>query len=527
MKHLPVRALRWLAMVSLAGSVFAGELQVVSARQTQPGNVVVTVSYGGTGVPKATDLLLRLGGASDIPAKEVSAAGGPPVSTLLLLCIDRSGSIGPRALKDLKGAMAQAITAQGPAQLPFKVDIMAIGTRPEHLLGFTDRTSEVERALAELATDSNPRGETKLYDAIAGGLAELRAQGDGVKRLIIVSDGKDEGSALTASKLTELAQSSFPIDAIGYGALAGQHSGSLSSIAGATGGRFLQPRNAKELEEALQRYLSGIVTSAFTVVFDYPAAKDNRISESPLLLYTVAGQPTVQRTLNVGVAAPAASVASAPPVPPDPAPDPVKITIWVQIKHFLKAVPSLAWLAAAALAVALAFLTLRRRGPVPPPPGPTPPTKALAPEPAGVVVAATSAKPVRGPTQVGYAWSAPQPGRPTAILRGIAGTARGEQFAVDKSLFRIGSAFENDLVLVGDDFASGAHALLRAEAHGLYVEDLGSLNGSFLNGAPFKSATRSLSPGDEVRFGHSTFQVITPQAAGGPGAKPGYEPAPS
>jgi hypothetical protein len=506
-------------VVGLAGSVFAGELQVVSARQTQPGNVVVTVAHGGAGAPKATELSLRLSGASDIPAKGVSAATGPPVPTLLLLCVDRSGSIGPRALKDLKSALAQAITAQGATQLPFKVDVMAIGTRTEHLLGFTDRTSEVERALAELAVESNPRGETKLYDAIAGGLAELRAQGDGVKRLVIVSDGKDEGSALTASRLTELAQSAFPIDAIGYGALAGQHSGSLSSIAGATGGRFVQARNAKELEEALQRYLSAIVTPSFTVVFDYPAVKDNRIVEGPLLVYAVTGQPTVQRTLDVGIAAPAASAA---PVAPDPLPTPVRDNVWVKIKNFVGSVPSLAWLLAAALAVVLAILTFRRRAPGPAP-GPEPPKNMPVEQPE----TARPAKPARGPTQVGYAWSAPQPGRPSAILRGIAGTARGQQVAVDKSPFRIGGAFENDLVLVGDDFASGAHALLRAEAHGLYVEDLGSLNGSFLNGAPFKGATRSLSPGDEVRFGHSTFQVVAPQAAGGPEAQPGYEAAPS
>ena len=148
----------------------------------------------------------------------------------------------------------------------------------------------------------------------------------------------------------------------------------------------------------------------------------------------------------------------------------------------------------------------------------------------GVIVSSSAPPPpaprVRAPTAVGHAWQQPAPGRPVAILRGIAGTGRGQMISIDKALFRVGCDPDNDLVLVGDDYASGAHALLRFEAGALYVEDLGSTNGTQLNGGTFKSATRSLAPGDELRFGHTTFQLLASrQEAAGLG-RSSVEPSP-
>lgn len=521
-----------LALVVSAAAWHAeadSELQVVSARQLAPGKVLVTVAYGGPGAPKASELALRLGDQRDIGAAGLAAVAEPTAPTWLLLCLDRSGSIGPRALNDLKTALAQALSAQGATQLPFKASVTAIGTRAEHLLGFTDRTAEVAGAVAQLTVETT--GQTRLLDAIAGSLAELRAQGDGAKRLVIVSDGRDEGSTLSAGQVAQLAQASFPIDAIGYGAQSAKYSGSLSTIAGATGGRFVQARSAKEAGDVLQAFLKGIVTPTFAVSFEYAAAQDERVAERPVLVYTSPGQPSISRLLEASLAAPASGVPPAPTGASAPASEPgtkpgespgFTLKLWISIKTVVNAVPLFVWLIAAALIAALAALVARMQTG-----GPKPPEKPPLPTIGGTVVNETPRqRPSRGPTMVGSVWPAPQPGRPTAILRGVSGQVRGEQFAVDKPVFRIGCDAENDLVLVGDDFASGAHALLRAESQGLYVEDLGSLNGSYLNGAQFKGATRSISPGDELRFGRSTFQVLPTRPSGGPAGPSGLEPAP-
>ncbi len=61
-------------------------------------------------------------------------------------------------------------------------------------------------------------------------------------------------------------------------------------------------------------------------------------------------------------------------------------------------------------------------------------------------------------------------------------------------------------LLINDDFASGHHARFQV-AHGLwYVEDLGSKNGTWLNGRRIHSAQR-LKKGDKIKIGHTVVVV--------------------
>jgi pSer/pThr/pTyr-binding forkhead associated (FHA) protein len=63
-------------------------------------------------------------------------------------------------------------------------------------------------------------------------------------------------------------------------------------------------------------------------------------------------------------------------------------------------------------------------------------------------------------------------------------------------------------LVIGDDFASTQHARFRA-AHGLwYIEDLGSRNGTWLNGRRIHAAQR-LKKGDKIKIGHTVVTVVT------------------
>lgn len=69
----------------------------------------------------------------------------------------------------------------------------------------------------------------------------------------------------------------------------------------------------------------------------------------------------------------------------------------------------------------------------------------------------------------------------------------------------IGRAAENDLVLPGDQFASALHVRLDPRPDGVWVEDVGSTNGTFLNSVLLSGAVR-LEPGDLLRVGETEFR---------------------
>jgi FHA domain len=57
-----------------------------------------------------------------------------------------------------------------------------------------------------------------------------------------------------------------------------------------------------------------------------------------------------------------------------------------------------------------------------------------------------------------------------------------------------------------DDFVSSRHALITPAADGVWIEDLGSTNGTYVNGAAV-TTSRLLQTGDVIRIGESQFRV--------------------
>ncbi|MDE3026400.1 MAG: FHA domain-containing protein, partial [Acidobacteriota bacterium] len=58
----------------------------------------------------------------------------------------------------------------------------------------------------------------------------------------------------------------------------------------------------------------------------------------------------------------------------------------------------------------------------------------------------------------------------------------GDVFPVDSAPLTIGRGGQNDLALGGDEFASARHARVEARPDGVWVHDLGSTNGTYVNG---------------------------------------------
>ena len=62
------------------------------------------------------------------------------------------------------------------------------------------------------------------------------------------------------------------------------------------------------------------------------------------------------------------------------------------------------------------------------------------------------------------------------------------------------------VVIPDDQFVSTVHARLFRRGDETYVEDLGSRNGTFVNGQPVQAPTR-LKRGDRVQFGETVGEV--------------------
>jgi pSer/pThr/pTyr-binding forkhead associated (FHA) protein len=82
---------------------------------------------------------------------------------------------------------------------------------------------------------------------------------------------------------------------------------------------------------------------------------------------------------------------------------------------------------------------------------------------------------------------------------------RQHRIELDSAPVEIGRALENEIQLEDDEFASARHARLTPQRDGVWLEDSGSTNGTFVNGDRLTRAQR-LEPGDVIRIGESDFR---------------------
>ena len=95
---------------------------------------------------------------------------------------------------------------------------------------------------------------------------------------------------------------------------------------------------------------------------------------------------------------------------------------------------------------------------------------------------------------------------PRFVLRGVSGAAFGKTFPVGKEVL-IGRQADCDIPIPAEE-VSRHHARAKPTADGLMVEDLGSANGTWVNGKRVQSGL--LRPGDELRLDTIRFLLIAP-----------------
>lgn len=151
-------------------------------------------------------------------------------------------------------------------------------------------------------------------------------------------------------------------------------------------------------------------------------------------------------------------------------------------------------------------------------PASEPPSRALAPRPGARsgaparstrMVAAAEVSGGRRPAARGSAAAASaEGGRPR--LRGASGPYAGQTIDLVKGTTVVGRVPPSDLVLE-DDSVSRRHAEIYKMGNTISVRDLGSANGTFVNGERISETT--LMPGDALRFGVVEFTYSGPKSA--------------
>jgi pSer/pThr/pTyr-binding forkhead associated (FHA) protein len=101
---------------------------------------------------------------------------------------------------------------------------------------------------------------------------------------------------------------------------------------------------------------------------------------------------------------------------------------------------------------------------------------------------------------------APRVGVRSLVLRFISGKYQGGEFPIvsDKQIL-VGRSSDLDMVLV-EDMVSRKHARISMQGDQIWIEDLGSTNGTFVNGEKIKRGR--LKEGDRVLIGTSILKLV-------------------
>ena len=100
-----------------------------------------------------------------------------------------------------------------------------------------------------------------------------------------------------------------------------------------------------------------------------------------------------------------------------------------------------------------------------------------------------------------------------AVVVVLSGEAAGTEYEIRKPNLSLGRAEPSDWIF-DDDTLSREHATLEFVDGELRLRDLGSMNGTLLNGSPARSAV--LKNGDRFELGQQKFQYVIEDRPRGP-----------
>jgi VWFA-related protein len=463
--------LLWVAS-DRAGAGEPGRFAISQVSVRPPAITVYLDLLDGNGQPPA-----------QLPSSEISAAiQGEAVKVAQVTSFDASGEgVAYAALVDISKSIGSSQFTQIRSSLDNWIeglqsaDRMAIFTFGQDYKQLIDFTDDKEKLKAALQNAKPTDRQTKLYLALNNAVNLLQRTETGLpnRRVVVVlTDGKDEGSGITAEDVRDLIQQShIPIYAIGYSRLPDQERQKylevMNRFATLSGGSYATAATLQTAYEEMQRTIRRV----FVVQLVCDGCHADSQSH-PLNITLTTGKVVRTDRFAVNLIAP-------PPPPPEP---------WWKVLLSLKVllIVTLVVCVCVTLVFRAQLKTWIWGHPSPPPPV-TP------------VMVDSGTAPVQQPI--------PRTRGRGIQLTVVAGKEHGRVDhvnLVEKSV--IGRDKGCDVSFPDDTEMSGRHCeLILAGAH-IEVRDLGSTNGTLLNGARLVAEQR-VEDGDLIRAGRTEFRI--------------------
>jgi hypothetical protein len=506
-----------LLLVFHTSLVLAEQLHVGPVYTKQPGVVSVVIELPPGVTPTATDFHLLANGNPVATAQEIKSFRDSQENLALVICVDVSGTMDHGPLEDAKEALLQFL-GKARDRPGDKIALISFADEDKIVSSFEKTRDQLDDAVRSLKIQGH---KTKLYQTIYKALGMFEgADLPKRRRIIVISDGKDEGSTEGALSVTTKSTTlGIPVDTIRHGRIAKQYEEALRYLSDTTGGQFQSASPALPLPVALGvLYRRLLETPSLVVYFKYKADEAGRTIQNALIELTQLAQPPFRGQIPGAIPAPMPEPVEAPISAPISAPI-AEEESQKESRDIVSEHHSNVWfwlLGLGLLGIILAVLVrlykqshdhqapeTEQYGPSQTEIQQTPfiPPKLETP------LVVLEEPPRR--TQVGsYYFPTPKPGQPGAILVGLSGPVEGQRFPVEKEILHIGASPENDLLIADDEYVSGDHAYLRYEKGSYFIFDKGSRNGTFVNEHAVTNTGVALGSGDHIQIGISTFEVV-------------------
>lgn len=450
------------------------------------------------------DIRTELGSAvSGVKADQIQAEIGPyRASTKSLqsvqdtgegvayiFLVDVSKSLKPEQFAKIRTALLRWAESLGEKD---RAALVTFGESVKTAQDFTADKAVLKTRIDELAlTDVH----TRLHDGLIRALDLGRRQdADLPRRRVIVTptDGVADvaGGSTRDETMARIKEEPVPIYAIGYAAATvparARDEGfkTLGAFAHASGGAFVTAGTAP-LDEVFAK-IQAAIGEAYLLLLDCATCPgDGRAY--PLHIRFQADTRVLTAVSEVRLVP--GPVVPVPVIQAEPPPKEQALPLWLWVGAGL------------GVAVVFGWLLMRRKGVVPAP-------TSAAPEPVPV---SHQAKPGGAPIEL--ASTARPMTRPGVriLLTAVSGAQRGREWVTEVGTDAVIGRSASCAVTIDDDGEiSARNSVLSSEGGLFFVEDLGSTNGTSINGSPIKGRRR-VGDGDLILVGRTELRLTLPK----------------